>query len=167
MLLLLDHVLGLWAHLHLSSPRADCTLDVGTPKPEGQQRVTIWNVGVEPKLGLVGWSVCVNVWGPGQHRTEPGVGRGSWGPGTSTPCGCPISVRSSKVTLNSEFIPGFASHSSHLAWRIPGTEEPGRLQFMGLQRVEHDWMTDTFTFHYRQTEHILTVSELDFYLFSI
>ena len=32
-----------------------------------------------------------------------------------------------------------ASHSSILAWRIPWTEEPGRLQSMGLQRVGHDW----------------------------
>ena len=33
---------------------------------------------------------------------------------------------------------GMATHSSILAWRIPWTEEPGRLQSMGLQRVEHD-----------------------------
>ena len=32
-----------------------------------------------------------------------------------------------------------ATHSSILAWRIPRTEEPGRLQFIGLQRVGHDW----------------------------
>ena len=31
-----------------------------------------------------------------------------------------------------------ATHSSTLAWKIPGTEEPGRLQFMGSQRVKHD-----------------------------
>ena len=31
-----------------------------------------------------------------------------------------------------------ATHSSILAWRIPRTEEPGRLQSMGVQRVEHD-----------------------------
>ena len=31
-----------------------------------------------------------------------------------------------------------ATHSSILAWRIPWTEEPGRLQSMGLQRVGHD-----------------------------
>ena len=30
------------------------------------------------------------------------------------------------------------SHSSILAWRIPWTEEPGRPQFMGSQRVGHD-----------------------------
>ena len=33
---------------------------------------------------------------------------------------------------------GMASHSSILAWEIPWTEEPGGLQFMGLQRVGHD-----------------------------
>ena len=32
-----------------------------------------------------------------------------------------------------------ATHSSILAWRIPWTEEPGRLQSMGSQRVRHDW----------------------------
>ena len=33
---------------------------------------------------------------------------------------------------------GKATHSSILAWRIPGTEEPGGLPSMGLQRVGHD-----------------------------
>ena len=33
---------------------------------------------------------------------------------------------------------GMATHSSILALRIPWTEEPGGLQFMGLQRVRHD-----------------------------
>ena len=33
---------------------------------------------------------------------------------------------------------GMTTHSSILAWRIPGTEEPGGLQSMGLQRVGHD-----------------------------
>ena len=31
-----------------------------------------------------------------------------------------------------------ATHSSMLAWKIPWTEEPGRLQSMGSQRVGHD-----------------------------
>ena len=34
---------------------------------------------------------------------------------------------------------GMATHSSILAWRIPWTEEPGRLQSMGSRRVGHDW----------------------------
>ena len=33
---------------------------------------------------------------------------------------------------------GMATHSSILTWRTPRTEEPGRLQFMGWQRVRHD-----------------------------
>ena len=32
---------------------------------------------------------------------------------------------------------GMATHSSILAWRLPRTEEPGRLQSMGSQRVGH------------------------------
>ena len=46
-----------------------------------------------------------------------------------------------------------ASHSSTLAWKIPWTEEPGRLQSMGLQRVRHNWVTSLslFTFvHWRR-----------------
>ena len=34
-----------------------------------------------------------------------------------------------------------APHSSTLAWKIPWTEEPGRLQSMGSLRVGHDWAT--------------------------
>ena len=33
---------------------------------------------------------------------------------------------------------GMATHSSVLAWRIPGTEEPGGLPSMGSHRVGHD-----------------------------
>ena len=32
-----------------------------------------------------------------------------------------------------------ATHFSIPAWKIPGTKEPGGLQSMGSQRVEHDW----------------------------
>ena len=39
---------------------------------------------------------------------------------------------------------GIATHSSILAWRIPGTEEPGGLQSMGLQRVRDNWVPKTF-----------------------
>ena len=46
-----------------------------------------------------------------------------------------------------------ATHSSTLAWKTPWTEEPGRLQSMGLRRVGHDWVTSLslFTFmHWRR-----------------
>ena len=42
---------------------------------------------------------------------------------------------------------GTATHSSILAWKIPWTEEPGRLQSMWLQRVRHDWATNTHTWY--------------------
>ena len=38
-----------------------------------------------------------------------------------------------------------ATHSSILAWRIPWTEGSGELQSMELQRVGHNWVTNTHT----------------------
>ena len=46
-----------------------------------------------------------------------------------------------------------ATHSSTLAWKIPWTEEPGRLQSMGLLRVRHNWVTSLSLFpfmHWRR-----------------
>ena len=46
-----------------------------------------------------------------------------------------------------------ATHSSTLAWKIPWTEEPGRLQSMGSWRVRHDWATSLSLFifmHWRR-----------------
>ena len=40
---------------------------------------------------------------------------------------------------------GMAAHSSILVWRIPWTEEPGRLQSMGSQRVTTERLTHTHT----------------------
>ena len=42
-----------------------------------------------------------------------------------------------------------APHSSTLAWKIPGMEEPGGLQSMGSLRVGHNF---TFTFHFHTLE---------------
>ena len=46
---------------------------------------------------------------------------------------------------------GMATHSSILTWRIPWTEESGELQFMGLQSVGHDRVTNTHHTLYTQT----------------
>ena len=44
-----------------------------------------------------------------------------------------------------------APHSSTLAWKIPWTEESGRLQSVGSRRVRHDWATSLFNFmHWRR-----------------
>ena len=54
---------------------------------------------------------------------------------------CPSTMRETRVRslgwedpLEKEM----AIHSSTIAWKIPWTEEPGKLQSMGLQRVRHD-----------------------------
>ena len=44
-----------------------------------------------------------------------------------------------------------ATHSSTLAWKIPWTEEPGRLQSMGSLRVGHF----TFFFHFHALEKVM------------
>ena len=57
----------------------------------------------------------------------------------------PIDIASEKA---------MAPHSSTLAWKIPWTEEPGRLQSMGSLRVRHDWATSLslFTFMHWRTK---------------
>ena len=57
---------------------------------------------------------------------------------------------------------GMATHSSILAWSIPWTEEPGKMQFMGSQRVRY-WAINTFTFttklsYFSSHEYILRFS---------
>jgi len=50
-------------------------------------------------------------------------------------------------------VKAMAPHSSILAWKIPWTEEPGRLQSMGSRRVGHDWVTSLSLFpfmHWRR-----------------
>ena len=53
-----------------------------------------------------------------------------------------------------------ATHSSVLAWRIPGMGEPGRLQFMGSHRVGHDWSDLAAAAYYIQRERLLSFSRV-------
>ena len=46
-----------------------------------------------------------------------------------------------------------ATHSNILAWRIPGTEEPGELLSMGSHGVKH-YMTDT-TYQQQQQQQVI------------
>ena len=52
---------------------------------------------------------------------------------------CPLCFPPARIWMVVE--KAMAPHSSTLAWKIPWTEEPGRLQSMGLHRVGHDWAT--------------------------
>ena len=69
---------------------------------------------------------------------------------SNVPLASMISVKSVLAYLMEK---AMAPHSSTLAWKIPWTEEPGRLQSMGSQRVRHNWATSLslFTFvHWRR-----------------
>ena len=68
-----------------------------------------------------------------------------------------VQLRSTQLANNNVLTPseekGMATHSRTLAWKIPWTEKPGRLQSMGSLRVGHDWATSLsfFTFmHWRR-----------------
>ena len=54
---------------------------------------------------------------------------------------------------------GMVAHSNILAWKIPWTEEPGRLQSMESQRVKHEWATNASTF-IKQEEPIYPFKDL-------
>ena len=45
-----------------------------------------------------------------------------------------------------------APHSSTLAWKLPWTEEPGRLQSMGVEKSQTRLSDFTFTFHFHALE---------------
>ena len=53
-----------------------------------------------------------------------------------------------------------APHSSTLAWKIPWTEEPGRLQSMGSLRVGHDWATSLSLFAHALEKEMATHSSV-------
>ena len=44
------------------------------------------------------------------------------------------------------------THSSNLAWEIPWTEEPSRLQSLGSQRIRYDLVTNTTTHGHKVTK---------------
>ena len=49
-----------------------------------------------------------------------------------------LETQAQSVVWDDPLEKGMATHSSILAWRIPWTEELGRLESMGLQKVRHD-----------------------------
>ena len=52
---------------------------------------------------------------------------------------------------------GTATHSKILAWRMSWTEEPGRLQSMGSQRIKHDWAVNTHSYAHTHTHTLVIV----------
>ena len=70
----------------------------------------------------------------------------------SPPAPVPPSIRvfSNESTLRT--VKAMAPHSSTLAWKIPWTEEPGRLQSMGSLKSQTRLSDFTFTFHFHSLE---------------
>ena len=56
-----------------------------------------------------------------------------------------------------------ATHSSVLAWRIPGTGEPGGLPSMGSHRVGHAWSDSDMIYIKALKEHVLEAGKLQIY----
>ena len=77
------------------------------------------------------------------NSIQNNIGLPRWLSGKESACQCKrlrFDPWVRKVSLKNEM----ATQSSILAWKIPWTEEPGRLQSMGSQRVRHDWVTNTY-----------------------
>ena len=70
-------------------------------------------------------------------KTNKGIPRGSVVKNLPAMPGTPVQSQSQEDPLEK----GMATHSSILAWEIPWTEEPGRLQFMGSKRIKHNPVT--------------------------
>ena len=65
----------------------------------------------------------------------------------------PWTARRSNQSILKEISPREENSNplQYIAWRIPWTKEPGRLQFMGSQRVGHNWATHTNTYTHIHT----------------
>ena len=70
-------------------------------------------------------------------KINKGIPRGSVVKNLPAMPGTPVQSQSQEDPLEK----GMATHSSILAWEIPWTEEPGRLQFMGSKRIKHNPVT--------------------------
>ena len=75
---------------------------------------------------------------------SPGVGNGNpfqWASLVSQIVKCLPAMRETRVrslSWEDPLVKGMTTHSSTLAWKIPWTEEPGRLESMGSQSIEHN-----------------------------
>ena len=103
-----------------------------------QARILEWGAIVFSKIPYICLSIlywCFSFWLTSLCRSTAS------GPNPSSPALLPtlkIKLYWNTVILGHLYTVYMAPHSSTLAWKIPGTEEPGRLQTMGSRRVGHD-----------------------------
>ena len=92
------------------------------PSPMGFSRQEYWSGVPLPSLNCASYQTVKNL--PAMQDTQE-IWVGSWG-------------------WENPLEKGIATHFSIFAWRIPRTKEPSGLQSIGLQRVRHNWATNTF-----------------------
>ena len=130
---------ALCTHWHIQCPNAAADHHRPMPPPEtpGHSQASLGQSLVGPLLPSPGsWCIQGSVFAL-QESVSPVVS-----PLFLPQCGRPgFDPWVGMTPLEKEM----ATHSSTLAWKIPWTEEPGRLQSMWSQRVGPDWATFTFT----------------------
>ena len=87
---------------------------------------------------IVGWHYQLDA---REFEQALGVGDGQGILVCCSPWSCKELGRNEWLNWASSSEKAMAPHSSTLAWKIPWTEEPGRLQSLGSLRVGHDWAT--------------------------
>ena len=97
-----------------------------TLRKKGAARILVWRPWTSGHSEAAGW------WA---HLLLFGLSSGA--SGRELLCQCRTWVWS--LGPEDSLEEGMANYSSILAWEISWTEEPGRLQFIGSQRVRHDW----------------------------
>ena len=109
----------------------------------------MWETWVWSWVGKIPWKTAQQptpVFFPGEpHGQRSLVGYNLWG--------CKELDMTERHDWATKAKKAMAPHSSTLAWKIPWTEEPGRLKSMGSLGVGHDWETSLslFTFmHWRR-----------------
>ena len=116
----------------------------------------MWETWVWSWVGKIPWKTAQQptpVFFPGEpHGQRSLVGYNLWG--------CKELDMTERHDWATKAKKAMAPHSSTLAWKIPWTEEPGRLQSMGLLGVGHDF-TFTFTFHFQALEEEMATHSSD------
>ena len=90
----------------------------------------MWKKGNGPKYQVQPWELLYDIFNP-----QKGLPRWLSGKRTHLPMQKMLEMRGQSLGQEDPLEEGMANYSSILAWRIPWTEEPGGLQYMGSQRV--------------------------------
>ena len=90
----------------------------------------MWKKGNGPKYQVQPWELLYDIFNP-----QKGLPRWLSGKRTHLPMQKMLEMRVQSLGQEDPLEEGMANYSSIRAWRIPWTEEPGGLQYMGSQRV--------------------------------